>query len=231
MKKIVSFALCIVSVLCLALSSCSGSAVLTYEKGKGYIDSKSGGTYVHASTCYRPIALGEEYGEMKIGDSITYKVYAVKGMKTEEWLSTEDKDILCKEGTKLPTLTEMKPHTLRICTTEKSGLEIKRISDSKTVEAIANNYASGERVTYPMIAAAKKYSVKFDGDVLDGICYELTYLEYAEDIEFNGVSVGKYFLYDNYEKIFVPIGNEINLALRGTDAEGTSTSADTGGAV
>ena len=231
MRKIVSLLLCLVTVMCLALSSCSGGSVLTYEKGKGYIDSKSGAVYVHAATCYRPVAFGEEYGEMKIGDSITYKVYAVKGMKTGEWLSTESRDILCKEGTKLPTLTEMKPHTLRIHTTEKSGLEIKRIGDSKTVGAIAAAYENGERVTYPMTAAEKKYTVKFVGDELDGICYELTYLEYAEDIEFNGESVGRFFLYDSSAKDFVPVGDEINIALRGAESSEDTSTWVTGGAV
>ena len=230
MKKIVSFALCLASVICLVLSSCSGSGTLIYEKDKGgYVDSKSGGVYVHASTCYRPITMGEEYGEMKIGENVSYQLYAIKGMDTDEWLATESKDILYREDKKLPTLPEMKPHTLRICTTEKSGLEIARISEQKTVEAIARAYTDGRRVTYPMIAAARKYTVRFDGDLLDGICYELAYLEYAEDLEFNGESVGRFFLYDSYEKIFVPIGDEINSVLRGTNTETESAMAESGG--
>lgn len=232
MKKVISFALCLVSVLCLVLSSCAGKGTLTYEKDKGgYVDSKSGGVYVHASTCYRPIAMGDEYGEMKIGENITYKLYAIKGMETDEWLVTESRDILYREDKKLPTLSEMKPHTLRICTTEKSGLEIARIGDRKTVEAIAQAYTSGQRVTYPMIAAEKKYTVRFDGDLLDGICYELAYLEYAEDLEFNGENVGRFFLYDSYEKIFVPVGDEMNSVLRGTNTETESVAAESGGLV
>ncbi|MBQ9162166.1 MAG: hypothetical protein IJX74_02715 [Clostridia bacterium] len=231
MKKIISFALCVVTVMCLMLSSCSGGARLTDQNGSACVDAGSGIKYKYASVCYEPVALGDEYGELKVGEKLTYKLYTVPNMKESEWLATEDKNILYAEGVSLPALSEMKPNMLRICTTESSGLEICRIGNGDTVAAIAKAYEEGERVTYPLIAAEKKYKVKFDSSVLSGICYSLTYLEYSEDIEVDGVSYGRYFLYDAFDRIFVPVGDEIHAALAGKNAGSDAVTTDVGGAV
>ncbi|MBE6693663.1 MAG: hypothetical protein E7589_02725 [Ruminococcaceae bacterium] len=231
MKKIISLALCVVTVVCLMLSSCSGGAKLTDKNGSACVDAKNGITYKYASVCYEPVALGDEYGELKVGEKLTYKLYTVPDMKESEWLATDDKNILYAEGVSLPTLSEMKPRMLRICTTESSGLEICRIGDGDTVSAIARAFEEGERVAYPLVAAEKKYKVKFDGEVLSGICYSLTYLEYAENIEVDGVSRGRYFLYDAFDRVFVPVGDEIHAALAGEGAGNGAVTTDVGGAV
>ncbi len=230
MRKIICALLSAVVLLSLLLSSCSGGVKLT-DKNGGCVDAKSGIRYNYASICYEPISLGDEYGELSVGDLFTYKLYTVKDMDKSQWLATEENNILYAEGVSLPTLTRMKPHTIGVFTMESSGLEVFRIGDAKLVESIAKAFEEGERLTYPLIAAAEKYKVKFYGDTLKGVCYSLTYLEYSDDIVENDVNYGRYFLYDAFDRIFVPVGSELHDALEGVTTSATASESDGGGAV
>lgn len=226
MKRIICAILCSV----LLLASCSGKVKLTDSHG-AYATAKNGIKYNYASICYEPIALGEEYGELAVGELFSYKVYTVPDMDSAQWLATEEYNILYAQGVSLPTLAQMKPNAIGVHTMESSGLEVFRISDAAVVEAIAKAYESGERVEYPATVADEKYKVKFYGDVLKGVCYSLTYLEYAEDITDGDVNYGKYFLYDTFDKIFVPVGDAIHNALLGMPSDTTAAETVVGGAV
>jgi hypothetical protein len=230
MRKIICALLGVVVLLSLSLSSCSGGVKLT-DKNGGCVDAKSGTRYNYASICYEPISLGDEYGELSVGKLFTYKLYTVKDMEKSQWLATEENNILYAEGVSLPTLAEMKAHTIGVFTMESSGLEVFRVGDKKLVESVVKAYEEGEKLTYPMIAAAEKYKVKFYGDTLKGVCYSLTYLEYADDIFEDGVNYGRYFLYDAFDRIFVPIGNEIHDALEGVTTSADSSESNVGGVV
>lgn len=225
MKKIICALLCAVFML----SSCSGGVKLTDSKG-AYAEAKNGIKYNYASVCYEPVALGEEYGELSVGDMFKYKVYTVPDMNAEQWLATEENNILYAQGVSLPTLTQMNANTIRIFTMEKSGIEVCRMGDKTVVAAVAKAFEEGERIEYSAMPAVEKYKVKFYGDTLKGVCYALTYLEYSEDIIEGDVNYGRYFLYDAFDRIFVPVGSEIHNALTDT-AQTTAPETQVGGAV
>ena len=52
--------------------------------------------------------------------------------------------------------------------------------------------------------------MRFESVQYPGFYYTLTYVEYANDLEIDGKSYGKYFLYNAFDQRFVPVGDEIH---------------------
>lgn len=200
----------VASLLC----GCSKGPTIV-DSSQGCVDKDSGITYVHAPMCYEPVALGEQYGSLKVGDKITYALHEIDGMDRARWLSTEVGDVLYAEGTHLPTLTEMKPVRLRICMDGATVVEVLCMDDAKTVQAVAARYEEGDAVTKPSQSAPVQYTVRFVSEEYPGLYYTLTYLEYASSVEENGVDYGRYFLYDRMSGRLSAVGSAIHNALNG----------------
>ena len=198
----------VASLLC----GCSKGPTIV-DSSQGCVDKDSGITYVHASTCYEPVALGEQYGSLKVGDKITYALHEIDGMDRARWLSTEVGDVLYAKDTHLPKLTEMQPVTLRVCMDGATVEEILCLDDAKTVRAVASRFEGGDAVTKPFQTAPVQYMVRFSSEEYPGLYYKLTYLEYASPVEENGVDYGRYFLYDRSSGRLTAVGSAIHNAL------------------
>ncbi len=198
-----------------ALASCKA----TLKPGdNGLYDSQHKITYSHASTVYEATALVKEYGKLALTDKESYALYTIPGMDPTEMLATEDYNIVHAEGVTMPTLLEMAPMILRICVDSTDTVrEIFCLEDSVAVASLVHDYTTGENLPYPAASPLRSYKARFESSQYPGFYYSLTYVEYDEDVEIDGVSYGRYFLRSAFEDIFIPVGDEIHKAMGFTD--------------
>ena len=198
------------SVLCaLSLASCSNGVKLQSGKN-GLYDKKNDISYSHASPVYEAISLIKEYGELKVTDEESYALFTIPGMEPTDMLATEDFNIVYSSELDMPTLTEMAPTVLRICS---DSIELKRIQDAELVAAMATAYAEGESLDYPGTTPLRSYKARFESVNYPGFYYTLTYVEYAEDLVVEEINYGRFFLYNAFDQRFVPVGGDIHDAL------------------
>ena len=87
------------------------------------------------------------------------------------------------------------------------------MEEIKTIVDIVNAFTEGDSIPYPGTTPLRSYKARFESPQYPGFFYTLTYIEYASDLEIDGVSYGKYFLYNAFDQVFVPVGDEIHKAL------------------
>ena len=229
-RWIASVAVVVVSALWLC--ACTGPTLV--DRSEGCVDNQSGVTYVHASACYEPVALGDKHGSLQVGDKITYALHEIKGMDPLKWLATKEGDVLYAKDMALPTLTQMKPVAIRVCMDASTVVEACRLDDVAVVQSVAEQYENGVSVTRPTETAPVRYTVRFCSETYAGLYYTLTYLEYVSAVEENGVNYGHYFLYDRMQGRFVAVDDTIHRLINGewsdvaeTDTTAAETTAET----
>ena len=202
-------------LLALSLASCKA----TLKPGEnGLYDKQSKVTYSHASTVYEATKLVKEYGKLALTKEESYALYTVPGSDPTEILATEDFNIVYASDYVMPTLLEMAPTVLHICSDSTATVhEIHRMEDSVAIASIVTKFTSGKNLPYPAGNPLRSYKVRFESVQYPGFYYTLTYVEYAEDVEIDGESYGRYFLRSAFEDIFVTVGDEIHKALGYTD--------------
>lgn len=204
------------ALLCaLSLASCKA----TLKPGEnGLYDSQSKITYSHASTVYEATALVKEYGKLALTDKESYILYTIPGMEPSEMLATEDYNIVYAAGVTMPTLLEMAPTVLRICVDSSETVrEVHMLDDSVAIATLVHDFTTGESLPYPANSPLRSYKARFESAQYPGFYYSLTYVEYAEDVEIDGVNYGRYFLRSAFEDIFIPVGDEIHTSMGFTD--------------
>ena len=194
----------------------TGCGTTLTEGRDGVIDKKNDRTYQHASVAYKPVEMGKEYGKLNIGESFSLDLYTIEGLSPEEWLATEEGDILYAEGVHLPTLTEMEPQAVIVCTEDTTVHVLRRISDAGIVTELAEAVVSGtEIVSITSVSQTPSvfYTLRFESKVYDRFYYTVTYVEYEEPIVIDGVDMGRYFLYDGFDRLFVPVSDALRTAM------------------
>ena len=194
-------------LLALSLASCG----VTLKSGEnGLYDEKNHISYCHASPVYEAISLVKEYGKLNVTGQESYVLHTIPGTSPSKMLATEDFNIVYASDIDMPTLLEMAPTILRIC---NDSMEIKRFEDAVAIASLANTYETGESIDYPGLTPIRSYKARFESVLYPGFYYTLTYVEYDTDLELDDVNYGKYFLYNAYDKRFVPIDDTIHAAL------------------
>ena len=197
------------SLLCaLSLSSCGGVHIKPGDNG--LYDQKNDVSYYHVSTVYEAKSLLKEYGKLTVTKDLSYKLYTIPGAEPTEMLATEEYNIVCSTDLDMPTLMEMMPTALLICSDFNA---LKRMEDPVQVATLASTFASGESIAYPGTMPVRSYKIRFESTAYTGFYYTLTYVEYAEDLVVEDQNYGKYFLYDASASRCVPVGKEIHDAL------------------
>ena len=208
-KRILPFLCLVISFLMLA--SCG--MTLHEGVGEGDIMDKSNDTaWYHASACYEAVELEKKVGKLVVGKQ-DIEIYRIPKMDAEKWLATEDKNILYSEGVTLPTLEEMDPSAAIFYMDAATPQQLHTMVDKALISKIIKDYTENQPVLYPATTPYKTHRVCFKSDDYAGIYYVLTYVEYASDYVADGVNYGKYFLYDRFDQRFVPVGEEIHVAL------------------
>ena len=207
----VALTLVLLSVM-LCLSACGGMT-LKESGGMGAVDKESGVVWKHASTCYEAITLGDKVGKLKVTDKQSLDLHEIEDMDAASWLATEEGHVLYAEGTHLPTLPEMKPTAMLVCVENETTKVLCNVQEAEKINAVVAAFSEGESVTYPAKGILRTYRVRFTSPDYAGMYYTLTYVEYADDYVLDNVNHGKYFLYNAFDQIFVPVGEEIHAAL------------------
>ena len=204
-----------VTLCALSLTSCK----TTLKPGdNGLYDNQNKITYCHASTVYEATKLVKEYGKLALTQKESYDLYTIPGTDPTEMLATEDFNIVYAAGITMPTLLEMAPSVIHVCTDGTETVhEIQRIEDTVAVASIVTEFTAGENLPYPAGSPLRSYKVRFESVQYPGFYYTLTYVEYASDVEIDGVNHGRFFLRSAFEGIFIPVGDEIHKALGYTD--------------
>lgn len=204
--------LCLVPLmLVLSLSSCG---MTLSEIGSSQAqDNESGKVWQHASTCYEAVELGEKVGKLKVTSKESYQLHQIKDMDAETWLATEEHHVLYTEGTTLPTLEDMNPSGMLICVENETTRVIHHMVDAEKIASLVNAWSHTPSVTYPSKQVLRTYRVKFESATYKGLYYTLTYVEYSNDYVLEDVNYGKYFFYNAFDQIFIPVGDEIHTAL------------------
>ncbi len=203
-------ALALIPVM-LILSSCG--MTLKEAGGMDVVDSSSGKVWKHASTCYEAVELGDKVGSLKVAKNYTLDLHEIEDMDADSWVATEEGDVLYADGVHLPSLAEMTPDGMLICVEATTIKVIHEIVESSVLSTIVNDYTGNQSVEYPASPFLRTYRLRFTSEAYEGLYYCLTYGEYAEDYVLGGVNYGKYFLYDAFDRRFVPVGDEIHTAL------------------
>ena len=200
------------SLLCAAsMISCSaGDVNLKSHEQYGLYNAKTKISYSHASPVYEATSLVKECGKLIVTDSESYALFTIPGAKAEEMLATEDFNIVYASDMDMPTLQEMAPSILRVC---NDSMEVKRVEEAAVVAKVVKTYAEGTSIDYPGTTPQRSYKARFESLDYPGFYYTLTYVEYAEDLVVDDVNYGRYFLYNAYERRFVPAGEDIHTAL------------------
>ena len=204
-----------VTLCALSLASCK----TTLQPGdNGLYDKQSKITYSHASTVYEATALVKEYGKLALTPKESYDLFTIPGTDPTRMLATEDYNIVYAAGITMPTLLEMAPTVIHVCTDSTATVhEIQRIEDTVAVASIVTDFTAGENLSYPAGSPLRSYKVRFESTQYPGFYYTLTYVEYASDVEIDGENHGRFFLRSAFEGIFIPVGDEIHKALGYTD--------------
>ena len=197
------------SLLCAAsvISCAKGDVNLKSDEKHGLYNAKTKVSYSHAAPVYEATSLVKECGKLTVTDSESYALYTIPGAKPEEMLATEDFNIVYASDMDMPTLQEMSPTILRLC---NDSMEVKRVEDSAMVAKLVKEYVEGTSVDYPGTTPQRSYKARFESLDYPGFYYTLTYLEYAHDLVLDEVNYGRYFLYNAYERRFVPMGKDIH---------------------
>jgi len=196
MKKTLCFILTAV-----VLSSCSGNLVnLQYENGQ-LVNKRLGLAYNAAPINYEPTAVGEAYGYY--GD-MDMTLYEIPGMDKKQWLTQayvgSTTTLFYSADLTLPTLVEMEPDEIYVCTGENVTMSVVTIDDAETVTAVVTLFENGTAVEWPLVDSIDTYEMKFAGDKYPHMYYNLTYGEFAEGV----------FLYDRSSKRCVEIGDMLD---------------------
>ena len=217
MKKSKLICLVLVMLSCALLLCSCGVHKLTVNDNDTYTDRKTGVTYRPLSACYEPASLGEEYASFKV-KKVTTKLHVIGELPVENYR------VYANENLQIPTFEEMEINRALIYSTGGSTipsltLEADDEKETALLHSLADAYLNGARVSYPSYqTSTASYTVRFAASNLPGLYYCMTYIEYAEDIydEIDGVetNLGRYFLYDRYNKICVAIGVSLHNAMR-----------------
>ncbi|MBQ3176643.1 MAG: hypothetical protein IJB52_02395 [Clostridia bacterium] len=182
----------------LVLTGCSANLVnLEYKEGQ-LINKRLKLAYNAAPTNYEPVSVGNPYGYYKDMDMTLYEI---AGLDPKEWLTQEyagsATTIFYSDDQTLPTLTEMSPNKIHICTGETITYGVASVEDSAVVGQLVDLYMNGEAVEWPMLDSLDTYELKFVSVTHPHLYYNLTYYEYEEGI----------YIYDRNSKRCVEIGD------------------------
>ena len=182
----------------LMLTGCSANLVnLQYKDGQ-MINKRLKLAYNAAPTNYEPVSVGEAYGYY--GD-MDMTLYEIAGLDPREWLTQayagSATTIFYADGQTLPTLTDMSPNKIHICTGDNITYGVGTVDDSSVVAALVDLYMNGEAVDWPMLDSLDTYELKFVSTTHPHLYYNLAYYEYEEGI----------YLYDRNGKRCVEIGD------------------------
>jgi len=182
----------------LMLTGCSASLVnLQYKEGQ-LINKRLGLAYNTAPVYYEPVAIGNAYGYYGKGD---LTLYEITGLDPKEWITEGNvggiATVFYREGLTLPTLAEMAPEQIYVCTGDEVIFGVATVDDSDAVAELVRLYTEGEEDVMPISDSLIRYDLRFSSKTYPSIYYNLTYYEHEEGV----------YLYDRVEKRYIPIGD------------------------
>ena len=204
------------------LCSCSSVTKLHVNDNDTYTDRKTGVTYRPLSPCYEPSLLGEEYASFNLS-GLTTMLHTVDALSPLEYLGSVHYGMYAAEDVAVPTFEQLDVTRVLIYSTHAptiptETLEAAEPDERAVIDGLRQAYLQGERVSYPSFSPQKaSFTLRFEAKNLPGVYYCFSYIEYEEDIyeEIDGQekNLGRYFIYDRYEKICVAVDASLHLSL------------------
>lgn len=167
-------------------------AHLTYDSTSDVLlDEERGIAYAFASVSYEPAYVGDAYADWESTVLYQVKGFSPKQLLTEEWTGVGG--LLYNRENPLPSLEEMNPDEIYVCTSGMATSCILTIDDAKVVSDAVYYLQNGENVPLPE-DGEMTLSMKFLSDDYEGIYYNVLYIERGEG------EARQVFLYDRGEK-------------------------------
>ena len=223
MKHTKLFSLVLVMLSCALLLCSCGVHKLTVNDNDTYTDRKTGVTYRPLSACYEPVSLVEPYASFKLSGLKT-SLHTIGTLPPENFLGSSYYGVYANENLQLPTFDQMEITRVLLYSTGGSvipslTLEVEDEQEAALIAELREAYLNGVRVSYPSFyTQAAAYTVRFAASNLPELYYCMSYIEYQEDVydevEGKEVNLGRYFLYDRYNKICVALDVSLHNAMR-----------------
>lgn len=181
MKRILQGLSLLLCALCL-FTACGGPT-LRYENGH-YTNPKTGVSYEHAPAYYMAIAYlpDEKIGDLYKGGDVT--AYAIRDVDPASMICTQNFEVLCAVGTKLPELHELKLTAAQVTKTVNVSATYATLTDATALNYLAQSYAgdvfAGSEIDPSL--SREKFEVKFEASNLPGVYYCLTYWRFDGDV-------------------------------------------------
>ena len=170
---------------------------LTYDAERDALtDAERGVAYQWASVSYEPAVVGSPYADWD--DIILYEVadWDPALLLTEEWTGVGG--LLYASDHPLPTLREMDPDLIYICTSSVTTTCIGQIDDREVVTEAVYYLETNESVGLPDDGTTSCY-LKFASEDYAGIYYNIVYIERGSGADM------QIFLYDRGTKKCVEV--------------------------
>ena len=218
-------ALCLLLCGAMLLCGCGKLHKITAE-GDGYVDKKTGVTYTPLSACYEPVLRGKEYAKLNL-KGVTYVLHEMSDFAPTEYLCSVYNDVYSANAAAVPAFDAWEVAEVYVCTNTAMTaavlvLDGEREDDVSAIWSLREAYLNGVRVIYPSYYTVENaYTLRFTADNVPGLYYCISYIEYAEDVydEIDGVEVnlGRYFMYDRYNKVCVALDGTLHSRLDGAE--------------
>lgn len=176
---------------------------LTYDSANDALVSADGAhDYRFASVSYEPAYVGDAYADWD--DIILYAVdgFSPDDLLTEAWGGIGS--MVYAADKPLPTLKEMEPDRIMVCTTALTTTCISEIVDLETVTEAVYYLTTGEAVTLPE-NGTESYSLKFCSADYEGLYYNIIYISVGDGED------ARIYLYDRGDKKCVEVPYEVFL--------------------
>ena len=198
------------AALCLAaaglsLAACGDELVaVKYTDGK-FVNARAGLSLLPAPVSYEPTHVGEAYAFYKKGNVTMYRI---ADNDPALWLTQEYAGemttVFYSDTITLPTLADFGADTIRICEPSDVVMEVVRIGDAATVQAVTDLFLTAEEAELPSGDPTRTFDFKFSSPDWPQIYINLNYFEYGEDA----------YLYNRNTRRSVALGDLLDGVLR-----------------
>lgn len=198
MKKIVLLLL----IFCFLFAGCdcdgeapvaSAGYALTSPSRGVFVCAENGVTYTRRPACYLPMALSRTpYATYTSEAGAVSSFYSLSEGSEERYLMLADPDdlypyyLIAAEDYELPSLAEMDPHQILICTAEEEFFWLTpniydQIRTLEVVRRIVAGYGAGKAATLPALEEPTVcVELLFVSAIYPDFAYNCTYMEYKD---------------------------------------------------
>lgn len=197
--------------------------VVTASDSKMYYkDEKTGHEFIEMNLSFMPVALKDEYAELKL-KSETITLYEIEGLDPEEWLATKDGVVLKEKTIEVKKLSELHLTRVDVFVSSGSSVVIEKITDPDVLAGLGLGGQAGETFDLPLETPAETYLLRMVSEEYPNLYYSVKFLVYGQPVAGysdntpDPVPTGRYVIYDTFAKTCWWAEEDLQIMIEGTD--------------